>query len=311
MEYNTNRDTQDNNENEIDLVEFLSALWKRKWSIIFSTFLLSLAALIYSLSLPNIYQSKAILSPVESNGGSMNQVMKNMGGLASLAGVNLSSNDSGSNTVKSLEKLNTLSFFQHNILPNIFLPNLMAVKSWNPSANKIVYDQDIYDENSQTWVRDYEHPRTQIPSVQESFEVFKGHFQVMKDIDTGFVSILVKHQSPVLAQKWTELITDQLNSFYREKDKAEAEAAMNYLKVEMAKTSFSEIKLVVAQILQQKLQQLTLIEASEYYVFDYIDPPVVMETKIGPKRSLICIFGAFIGGLLGSLIAIFRHYLSK
>ena len=308
METNINNNTHDKNEKEIDLGELFSVLWSGKWIIVASISLFSIVAVIYSLSLPNIYQSKAILSPVESSGGTMNQVMKNMGGLASLAGVDLSSGDSGSNTVKSLEKLNTLSFFKHNILPNIYLPNLMAVKSWDLSTNKIVYDKDIFNETTQAWIRDYEYPRTQIPSTQQSFEVFREHFQVLKDIDTGFVSITVKHQSPVIAQKWTELIINELDTFYRKKDRAEAEAALNYLNIEMAKTSFSEIKQVIAQLLQQKVQQLTLIEASKYYVFDYIDPPAVMEKKIGPKRSLICFFGAFIGGLLGSLIAIIRHY---
>mgnify|MGYP006112508989 FL=1 len=76
----------------------------------------------------------------------------------------------------------------------------------------------------------------------------------------------------------------------------------------MAQTSFSEIKLVIAQILQQKMQQLTLIEASNFYVFDYIDPPAVMEKKIAPNRSFICFIGAFLGGILGSLIVVIRYY---
>jgi LPS O-antigen subunit length determinant protein (WzzB/FepE family) len=309
MEMNYNADITDKNEKEIDLSELFSVLWKGKWLIVFVTSLFSILAILYSLSLPNIYQSKMILSPVESSGGGMNQVMKNMGGLANIAGINLQSGDSGGNTVKSLEKLNTLSFFENNILPKIFLPNLMALDSWSPESNKIIYDKNIYDEATQAWVRDYEYPRTQIPSAQESFIVFREHFQVLRDIDTGFVTITTSHQSPYIAQAWAVLITTQLNEFFRTKDQLEAEVAMKYLNAEMAKTSFSEIKLVVAQLLQQKVQQLTLIEASEYYVFDYIDPPAVMETKSGPARSIICIIGAFLGGLLGSLIVIIRFYI--
>ena len=82
-------------------------------------------AVIYSLALPNIYQSKTILSPVgPSNASGVSSVMKSVGGLASLAGVNMSSNNEGNNAMKALEKLNTLSFFENSILPNIFLPDL-------------------------------------------------------------------------------------------------------------------------------------------------------------------------------------------
>ena len=63
-----------------------------------------------------------------------------------------------------------------------------------------------------------------------------------------------------------------------------------------------------AQLLQQKLQQLTVVEASDFYVFDIIDPPAVMERKSEPVRSLICIIGAFLGGLFGCLVILIRHY---
>ena len=33
-----------------------------------------------------------------------------------------------------------------------------------------------------------------------------------------------------------------------------------------------EIKEVIAQLLQNKMQQLTLIEANDFYVFSYLDP---------------------------------------
>ena len=308
METNNNNFV-DKNEKEIDLKELFTVLWGGKWLIVSVTSLFSIIAIIYSLSLPNVYQSRAILSPVgDSGGGGLNQVMKNYGGLASLAGVNLSSADASSNSVKALEKLNTLSFFENNIMPNIFLPDLMAFDSWDASNNKIIYNTDIYDFDSQTWTRDYEYPRTQTPSAQESFNIFAGHFQASKDIDTGFVTISVKHESPFVAQAWTELIIDQLNYFFRAKDKLEAQAAMDYLNIQMTQTSFSEIKMVIAQLLQQKMQQLALVEASDFYVFDYIDPPAVMETKSEPVRSVICIIGAFLGGILGCLIVIIRFF---
>ena len=128
METKNNYNSPDLNEKEIDIGELFSVLWDSKWLVVGVTTIFSLVAIIYSLSLPNIYQSRAILSPVgDSGGGGLNQVMKSYGGLASLAGVNLSSTDAGSNSVKALEKLRTLSFFEKNIMPNISLPDLMAV----------------------------------------------------------------------------------------------------------------------------------------------------------------------------------------
>jgi len=79
----------------------------------------------------------------------------------------------------------------------------------------------------------------------------------------------------------------------------------------MALTSYTEIKQVVAQLLKQKMQQLTLIEANEFYVFSYLDQPAVPKEKIEPTRSSICILGTIFGFMLGVLIVLVRGYFKE
>ena len=242
----------------------------------------------------------------------MSNSLGGMSSLASLAGVNLAAQSGQSNPIKAIEKLNTLSFFEENILPYIFLPDLMAVKSWNLANNKVEFDKNIYDESTDKWTRDFTFPQKQIPSAQESFTKFQGdHLRISEDKQTGFMSLVIKHQSPYIAKEWTELIVEQINTFFREKDKAEAESAVNYLNQQIANTRYTEIKQVMAELQQQQIQKLTLIEASDFYVFEYIDPPAVMEKKSEPSRAMICIFGALLGGMLGVLIVSARYLRSK
>ena len=292
---------------EIDLKDFFYMLFLGKWIIISITLLASIASVYFSLKLPNIYQSKALLVPVESSSGNAG-VLGGYSGLASLAGVNLSSVASEDNSVKALEKLETLSFFENNILRGIYLPNLMALKSWDANKNALIYDEDVYNKNQNMWIRNYSYPQKQKPSPQESFVTFKSkHLYLSKDDKTGIVSLSITHKSPHIAKKWTELYVKEINSFYRQKDKSEAQKSITYLNTQIAKTNLSEIKYVMAELLQQEIQKLTLIEASEFYVFEYIDNPVVMENKYGPNRALICILGALIGGMIGFLIVLIRH----
>lgn len=287
-------------DDEIDIRQLLKAIWDGKIIIVAITSFFSIVAVIYSLSLPNIYQSKALLSPVGDEGSSSQ--ISNLGGLASLAGFEVS-NQGGGNSAKAMEKLRTLSFFQDNIMPNIFLPDLMALKSWDADNNSIIYNDSLFDSEQQTW--------TQIPSSQESYKVFMESLEFTKNKETGFAYISIKHQSPYIAKEWTELVVNQLNYFFRAKDKREAKAAMDFLNLQMAQTSYTEIKQVIAQLLQQKMQTLTLIEANEFYVFSYLDPPMVMENKIEPTRSSISILGAIFGGMLGILFVIIRHYFTN
>ena len=287
-----------NSVDEINIRELFQTIWKGKITIFGITLLSSILAVLFSLSLPNIYQSEAILSPVGAEVGSKKN--SNIGGLASLAGINLSSQPVG-NSIKAMEKVRTLSFFEDYILPNIFLPNLMAVDSWDPDTNKISYNEKDYNEKTKTW--------NEIPSAQESYDKFKDIMSFTQDYDTGFVSVSVRHQSPHIAKDWVDLIVNQINYFFRMNDKKEANLSIDFLNMQISQTSYTEIKQVIAQLLQNKVQQLTLIEANEFYVFSYLDPPAAMEDREEPNRVSICFLGFIFGVLLGLLIVITRQYI--
>ncbi len=170
----------------------------------------------------------------------------------------------------------------------------------------------IYKKNTNTWIREYSYPKKKIPSAQESFEVFTTeHLSLSEDKKSGFITLSIKHQSPFIAKQWVELIVNEVNAFYRQKDKSESEKAVSYLNQQISITGLSEIKQVIAQLLQEETKKLTLIEANQYYVFDYIDPPAVMEQKSEPKRALIYILSALLGGMLSILLVFIRHYVIK
>ena len=285
---------------EIDIKSLLKTILASKRLIIASTVSFAIIALIYSLTLTNIYQSTALLSPVGDQSNS-SQSLNNLGGLASLAGINISST-SGGNSTKAITKITTLSFFEENILPNIFLPDLMAVKTWDEDTNSVIYNSS-YNVQTGKW--------NNIPHPQKSYKAFKSKLQVSEDYETKFLTISVKHESPHIAKEWTELVVNQINDSFRAKDKREAESAMNFLNTQMALTSYTEIKQVVAQILKQKMQQLTLIEANKFYVFSYLDQPAVARNKIEPSRTSICILGTLLGFMLGVLFVLVRDYFKE
>ena len=298
-------------DDEIDLRELFYVLLEGKWIIVSLTAFVSIVGVIYSLSLPNIYESKAMLVPVNSSSG-ISGALGSYSGLAGLAGISLPSGGDEGNSEKAIQKISSLSFFENNILTNIYLPDLMAVKSWNSKTNTLTFDESIYDTNSNTWIRDFSYPQQQIPSAQESFKVFKtANLSLSEDKKSGFITLSIKHQSPFIAKQWAELVINEVNAFYRQKDKSESEKAVSYLNQQISITGLSEIKQVIAQLLQEETKKLTLIEANQYYVFDYIDPPAVMEQKSEPKRALICILSALLGGMLSILLVLIRHYAIK
>ena len=296
-------------EDETDLRELFYVLLEGKWIIVSLTAFVTIIGVIYSLLLPNIYESKSMLVPLKSSSG-ISGALGSYSGLAGLAGISLPSGGDEGNSAQAIKKISSLSFFENNIMVNIHLPDLMAVKSWNSKTNTLAFDENIFNTNNNTWIRDYSYPQQQIPSAQESFKKFKTkHFALSEDKKSGFITLSIKHQSPFVAKQWTELIVNEVNNFYRQKDKSESERAVSYLNKQISMTGLSEIKQVLAELLQEETKKLTLIEANQFYVFDYIDPPAVMELKSEPNRALICILSLLSGLMLSIVLVLIKHYI--
>jgi uncharacterized protein involved in exopolysaccharide biosynthesis len=199
-----------NSDDEIDLRKLFYVLLRGKWIIVSITAFTSIVGVIYSLSLPNIYESKALLVPVNSS-SSISGALGNYSCLAGLAGISLPSATDVGNSAKAIKKISSLSFFENNILENIHLPDLLAVKSWNSKTNIVTFDEDIYDISSNTWVSDDPDSKQKIPSAQESFWAFKSHLILIEDKKSGFINLSIKHQSPFIAKQWVELIVNEVN----------------------------------------------------------------------------------------------------
>ena len=299
-------------DDEIDLRELFFVLIQGKWMIAFMTAFFSIVGIIYSLSLPNIYESKALLAPVDESSSLISGALSQYSGLAGLAGINLPTGDTSSNHKKAIELMSSLNFFENFLMPKIFLPDLMAIKSWDEEKNIIIYDDNIFQKNSNTWVRDFSYSQKLIPSAQESFEVFKdNNLNISEDRKTGYIALSIKHQSPQLAKQWVEIIVEEINSYYRQKDKEESEKAVIYLNKQIANNSLSEIRQVTASLLEKEIQKLTLVEANKDYVFEYVYPPSAMEKKAEPNRYLIFILSLILGAFLGMIIVLFKHYFSE
>ena len=141
-----------NDSDEIDLRRLFKILWEGKNLIIGFTVIFSIVAVLYSLSLPNIYQSSALLSPVSKDNS--NQSLKGVGGLATLAGIDINTS-AGGIEAKAIKKLSTLSFFSDSIYPYIYLPDLMAIESWNPTSNTISYKNNLYKDDLEMQIKYY------------------------------------------------------------------------------------------------------------------------------------------------------------
>jgi len=301
----------DYQDDEIDLRELFGIIWQGKCWIIAITFVFAVGSVLYSLSLPDIYKSEATLAPSEeAGGGGLSQMAGQLGGLASLAGVNLGQQGVDKTTI-AIEILQSRAFIKNFVEKHDILPELIAVEEWNRGKG-LIYDEEVYNPDSKEWVREVEPPQQPKPSSWEYVKVFREKtLEVSKDDTTGLVTIAVNHQSPEIARHWVVWLIEEINNHMREREIQEAQLSLEYLDKELQSTSLSGMQQVFYQLIEKQTQTIMLANVRPEYIFQTLDPAVVPEQKAKPSRALICIIGTFLGGFLGVGFVLVRNIFIK
>jgi LPS O-antigen subunit length determinant protein (WzzB/FepE family) len=296
-----------NDDDIIDLVELSKTLFKKKWIIIITTAIFSIASVFYSLSLQNIYKSEAVLAPVNTSTAS--QISSNYSGLASLAGINIP-NQGANRTQEGIKILESYRFFEEILKTYDMKPNLLAISSWDEASNVIEYNPDIYNALNKEWLVRPSTPKVETtPTNQEAFGKFDSIFDIK--FSDGFIYLSIEHESPFVARDWLFNIIKNINELVKNQEKQKALDSINFLNAELEITKLSETKQVLSQLIQKQIQTVMLAEVSDEYLFKVIDPPFAPEERFKPNRKIICIFGAFMGFMFGLLIAIASIILGK
>lgn len=295
-------------EDEIDLKELFMVLWSGKWLISAVTGVAAIASVVAALMLPNIYSANALLAPAEQSGGGMSTLMQQYGGLASLAGVSLPGGEDGSRAQLGMQLMKSRAFIGDFVKRHDILPELMAVESWDARSGGIIFNSASYDAASKTWVREVEPPKSAEPSAQEAHKAFSEILGVSQDKQTGYVTVSIEHQSPTVAAQWVKWLVEDVNAAVKAQDVAEAEKSIEYLREQVTNTSLADLQAVFFDLIQSQTETVMLAEVRQEYVFKTIDPAVAPEEKSKPSRALICVLGTLLGGMLGVVIVLIRHY---
>ncbi len=298
------------NEEFIDLGEILRIILIYKWYIVLGLIISGLASVFIAVSSPDIYRSSALLEPQENNQtqNAFSSMPQGMGGLASLAGVQLPSS-SGDKALYAIEVIKSKVFLKHllSIDSERILPSLVALESYDLNTNVSKFDKDLYDQDTNEWIREVRPNQKKVPSYIEAHDYFLSILEIFKDKKTGYVYIAIDHQSPVFAQYLLSLIISEVNNITKEMELKEAEDAIEYLTAKQLTTNVSSVKLSINNIIESQLQSQMLSNIREEFLLKTIDPPVVPEVKIAPSRLFICVIGSFFGFVLSIFSVLVFH----
>mgnify|MGYP006082183315 FL=1 len=295
-------------DDEIDLRELFSVVWAGKILIVAITAVFALVSVGYALSLANQYKASAVVSPADSGGSSLGAMAGQLGGLASLAGINIGSGESNE-TQEAMEIMQSWGFMEAFIQTHDLQVPIYAAIGWDKGSNSLKLNSDLYDATSERWlIEDNESGENRAPSSWELYEEFRERVAVSQDKKSGLINISVEYYSPQIAKQWVDLFIITINDYMRARKLEQVNRNIEYLTAQIDKTAIADMREVFYQLVEEQTKSKMLAEASPEYAFVTVSRAMVPEQKSQPKRALVCILGTLLGGMLSVLWVLFRRY---
>lgn len=258
-------------DDEIDLWELWDTVWSGRWLIIAITALFAAGGVAYALLAQEWWRAEVVLAPADKK--ALPGALSQLGGLASLAGVNIGAGGDQ----EPLAVLRSKGFSREFITEQNLMPVLL--KDVKSSDGKPL---DIRDA-----LREFEKVRS-----------------VTDNKKTGLVTLGIRWKDPEAAANWANLMVQRLNSRLRAQALAESQRNVDFLQKEMAATSVVSLQQSMGRVLEGEMQKLMLARGNEQFAFKVIDPATPPKRRDAPKRALIAIVATLAGGFLG-LLAVF------
>jgi len=302
--------SNENHQNdEVNIVELISVLWSKKLYITLISTLAVLLAVMYSLSLPNIYKSDAVLAPASSSGSNLSGLASQYSGIAGIAGISMPGANGSNKVSMGIEVVKSLDFFEKLVNKHDIFFTLEAPYDWNRGTNTLIINPDKYDVILNKWVSEGPYTLNGKPSLQSAHRNFHQNFSIGLDKKTSFIHISMMHYSPYVAKDLLDLIILEINQMTQNEDIASSQNSIKFLEAEYQKIKVSDVRSGINNLIEKQLETIAVANSSPEYLFKILSPPNAPEIKSLPDRKFIVILSFLFSLFFSSTFFLARHYL--
>jgi uncharacterized protein involved in exopolysaccharide biosynthesis len=258
-------------DNEINVVNLFWTVWDQKYLVLAISLLCAGFAAYLALKAVPMYRAQVVITQVHDTGmGAGGSLMNQLGGFASIAGLNLNSSGQEAERTAILESRGLIEAFVKRY-------DLAALINGNANlANPLWFAVERFRKG-----------------------VIDLHEEKLKDT----ITITVDWSDPVVAARWANDFVALANEQLRARAIEESTRNIEYLNKQLPQTNVVEIQHALYALIEAETKSLMLAHGRAEYAFTIVDPATPPQVRFSPRRTLIVISGLFIGGFLGSLIA--------
>jgi LPS O-antigen subunit length determinant protein (WzzB/FepE family) len=263
---------------EVDVVYLWWAVWDQKILVAGIAALCTLLALILALTMTPVYRGTIIVAPVTDKGLGNDSSLGSLGGIASLAGIDIGMDSAKQERAAVLQSRHLVEEF----------------------VRKPEVSSELYARARKDGLKDAN-------SVWKTTDRFRRTvLDIQPDKLKGTTTITMDWTDPAVAARWANGFVALANDLVRNKDIADSTRNVEYLNQQLDKTSSVNIQKVLYSLIEQETKTLMLAHGRVEYAFLVVDPAVTPEIRVRPWRSLIVLSGIVIGTFLGCFVVYCR-----
>lgn len=264
-----------NDSAEIDLLTVWRVLSEHRYLIAAFVALGGAIALVLALVTTPIFRAQVVLTEAnEQSIGGISSIASQLGGLASLAGVNLPAGSAG------------------------------------PDALALIKSQRLIDEfiTRKNLVEKLQGKEPDRRTVWWAARTFKNDvLSIRQDTVERTITVAMEWTDPATAASWANDFVALGNELMRMRAMDEANRSVAYLTKQLEQTDVVEVRRAMYNLIEAQTKTLMLTNARIEYAYKIIDPARAPELKDRPRRTLMVLLGGFLGFVVGSIAAFIRR----
>ena len=305
-------------DDEINLLELWQVVWKRRKFIAYFVSAVVVLTAVVSLFMTNIYESNAVITPVETKGGAgggMAAALAAMGG--GLGGMIALPESATSSEIVLLLNSNILRekiIKEYNLLPVLFS------KQWD--EEKKTWKKGGFSLNPLTWISklialikpaDKKAVKKEpgVPDMWDGLRELKDLVQIKSNVKEKSITISAQFDDPEIAARLAGYFVAALNDHMSKEARRVAAINKKYLEEQLPLNSDPLIKQKIYTMIAQQVETAMMAEVKENFSFKVIDPPMVPDKKIKPKRAQMVVLSFVVALFLAVFIVFALEYLEK
>lgn len=309
-------------EDEIDLAELWYGLIKRKFLIVSVTLLVTLMAGIVAITAMPKYESTVLVVPVSSGGGSGGLLAK-YGGLASMAGIDLPSGSEGISQSQEAKAILTSYRFLSEYISEKGLKRVLFYQDWSSENGAWkIKEAGLLEEiklslsASKESEPGFRYEGQEVlepgePSMTKAVALFKTLITLSDDSKTGLIKLKIAWESPLQAKNWANDLITRVDNELRQKAILESQDMMEYIQQKLPTIELQNLRMIALNMIEEQVKKITFAEVNKAYVFRVIDPAIVAEKPVSPKKGLIIAVGFVLGLMLSLFLALVLNWREK